>query len=71
MSVSFVTPWTVACQAPLSIGFLRQEDGSRLPFPSPGDIPNPETELSSPAWQVDSLLLSPQGSPLRTLQMNK
>ena len=68
MSVSFATPWTVACQAPLSMGFLRQEDGSRLPFPSPGDIPNSETELSSPAWQVDSLLLSPQGSPLRTLK---
>ena len=71
MSVSFATLWTVTRQAPLSMGFLRQEDGSGLPFPSPGGIPNPETELSSPAWQVDFLPLSHQASPLRTLQMNK
>ena len=37
----FVTPWTTACQAPLSMGFPRQESWSRLPFPSPGDLPNP------------------------------
>ena len=41
MSDSFVTPWTVACQLPLSIGFPRQEDWSGLPFPSPGDLPDP------------------------------
>ena len=55
---SFVTPWTVACQTPLSMGFSRQEYWSGLPFPSPGDLPDPETEPSSPAfpaWQADSL----------------
>ena len=38
---TFVTPWTVACQLPLSMGFPRQEDWSGLPFPSPGDLPDP------------------------------
>ena len=51
----FVTPWTVACQAPLSIGFSRQEYWSRLPFSSPGDLPNPGIEPWSPALQADSL----------------
>ena len=40
MSDSFVTPWTVACQAPLPIGFPRQEYWSGLPFPSSGNLPN-------------------------------
>ena len=40
VSSPFVTPWTVACQAPLSIGFPRQEYGSGLPFTSPGDLSN-------------------------------
>ena len=44
----FVTPWTAACQAPLSMEFSRQEYWSGLPFPSPGDLPNPGTELPSP-----------------------
>ena len=43
----FVTPWTVAPQAPLSMGFPRQEYWSRLPFPSPGDLPDPGIELTS------------------------
>ena len=51
----FMTPWTVACQAPLSMGFSRQEDWSELPFPPPGDLPRPGIEPSSPALQVDSL----------------
>ena len=51
----FVTPWMVACQAPLSMGFSRQEYWSRLPFPSPGDLLNPEIEPRSPALQADSL----------------
>ena len=57
----FVAPWTVAartCQAPLSIGFFRQEYWSRLPFPSPGYLPDSLIETGSPAWQADSLLLS-------------
>ena len=41
MSGFFATPWTVACQAPLSVGFFRQEYWSGLPFPPPGDLPNP------------------------------
>ena len=45
----FVTPWTVAYQAPLSVGFSRQEYWSRLPFPSPGDLPDPGIEPRSPA----------------------
>ena len=49
MSDSFVTPWTVAHQTPLSMGFPRQEYWSGLPFPSPGDLPNPGIEPASPA----------------------
>ena len=45
----FVTPWTVARQAPLSMGFSGQEYWSGLPFPSPGDLPNPGIEPRSPA----------------------
>ena len=45
----FVTPWPIACQAPLSMGFSRQEYYSGLPCPSPGDLPNPGTESASPA----------------------
>ena len=55
VSNSFMTPWMVALQAPLSMGFPRQEYWSGLPFPSPGDLPDPETKPKSPAVQVDSL----------------
>ena len=58
----FVTLWTVARQAPLSMEFSRQEYWSGLPFPSPGDLPNPGIEHGSPALQVD-YHLSHQGSP--------
>ena len=51
----FVTPWTVARQAPLSMRFSRQEYWSGLPFPSPGDLPDPVIEPMSPAWQASSL----------------
>ena len=51
----FVAPWTVACQAPLSMAFPRQEYWSGLLFPSPGDLPDPGIELGSPALQADSL----------------
>ena len=53
--LTFVTPWTVACQTPLSMGFPRQEHWSRLPFPPPGDIPNPGIKPWSLALQADSL----------------
>ena len=58
-----VIPWTVACQAPLSMGFSRQEYWSRLPFPSPGDLLDPGIEPWSPALQADSLPLSHLESP--------
>ena len=57
----FVIPWTVACQAPLSMGFSKQKYWSGLPFPPPGDLPNPGTEPKSPAapaLQVASLPLN-------------
>ena len=61
---TLVTPWTAARQAPLSMGFSKQKYGSELPFPPPGDLPNPGTEPRSPAWQAVLYWLSQQGSPL-------
>ena len=58
-----VTPWTVARQAPLSLGFSRKEYWSGLPFPSPGDLPHPGIEPGSPSLQVDSLPSEPSGKP--------
>ena len=58
----FATPWTVAYQAPPSIGFSRQECWSGLPFPSLGDLPDPGTEPGSPTLQADAYHLSHQGS---------
>ena len=60
----FVTPWTVACQAPLSMEFSRQEYWSGLLFPPPGDLPNPGMESIFPALQADSLLFEPLGKPI-------
>ena len=57
------TPWTVAYQAPLSKGFSKQEYWIGLPFPSPGDIPDPGIEAGSPELQAGSLPLSHLGSP--------
>ena len=59
----FSTPWTVAYQAPLSVGFSRQECWSGLPFPSSGDLPNPGIEPGSPALQADALPSAPPGKP--------
>ena len=59
----FATPWTVAYQAPLSMGFSRQEYWSGLPFPSPGDLPDPRTEPRSPALLADALTSEPPGKP--------
>ena len=59
-----VTPWTAARQAPLSMRFSRQACWSGLPFPPPGDLPGPGTELASPALQEDSHPLSLLGAPL-------
>ena len=62
----FVTPWTVAHQAPPSMEFSRQEYWSGLPFPSPGDLPDPGIDPKSPALQVDSLTAEPQEKPKNT-----
>ena len=59
----FATPWTVAYEAPRSVGFSRQEYWSGLPFPSPGDLPNPGIEPGSPALQTDALPSEPLGKP--------
>ena len=61
--LAWTIPWTVACQAPLSMGFSRQEYWSELPFPPPGDLPNQEIKPRSPALQADSLLPEPLGKP--------
>ena len=61
-----VTPWTVAHQAPMSMGFSRQEYWSGLPCPPPGDLPNPGIEPASLRllhWQAGSLQLVPPGKP--------
>ena len=57
----FATPWTIAHQAPLSMGFSRQEYWSGLPFPSPGDLPDPGIKPRSPALQADALTSEPPG----------
>ena len=59
----FVTLWTVAHQAPPPMGFSRQEYWSGLPFPSPGDLPDPEIEPRSPTLQADALTSEPPGKP--------
>ena len=60
----FATPWSVVHQAPLSMGFSRQEYWSGLPFPSPGDLPNPGITPRSPTLQADALTSEPPGKPL-------
>ena len=62
----FATPWTVAYQALPSMGFSRQKYWSGLPFPFPGDLPNPGIEPRSSALQADALPSEPLGKPLTT-----
>ena len=57
------TLWTIAYQAPPSMGFSRQEYWSGLPFPSPGDLPNPGIEPGSPTLETDALTSEPPGKP--------
>ena len=66
----FATPWTVASQAPPSMGFSRQEYWSGLPFPFPGGLPreDPEIEPGSPTLEADTLTSEPPGKPSRKLQ---
>ena len=63
----FATLWTVACQASRSMESSRQEYRSGLPFPTPGDLPNPGIKPTSPALQADSSPLSHQGSHMSVL----
>ena len=65
LCLTLVTPWTAACQAPLSMGFSREEHWSGLPFPSPGDLPHPGIEPRSPALQADFLPTELQGKTLK------
>ena len=58
----FATPWTAASQAPLYMGFSRQQYWSGLPFPSPADLPDPGTEPGSPALEADALPFEPPGN---------
>ena len=60
---TLATPWTVVCQAPLSMRFSKQEYWSGLPFPSPGYLPNPGIEPRSPALQADALTSEAPGKP--------
>ena len=62
-----MTAWTVACQAPLSMGFSRQAYRRGLPCPPAGDLPNPGIEPRSPILQVDSLLSEVPGKPMNAL----
>ena len=59
----FGTPWTVAYQAPPSMGFSKQEYWSGLAFPSSGDLPDPGIKPRSPAFQADALTSEPPGKP--------
>ena len=59
----FATPWTVAYQAPPSMGFSRQECWNGLPFPFPGDLPDPGIEPGSPTLQTDTLTSEPPRKP--------
>ena len=72
MSNSFVTPWTVAHQAPLSVGSSRQEYWSRLPLPSPGDPPDPGIEPTFPALADGLFTTEPtEKPPFLFLKKNK
>ena len=64
------TPRTVACQAPLSMTFSRQEYWSGLPFPSPGDLPDPGIEPQSPTLKADALQSEPPGQSCKLININ-
>ena len=66
----FATLWTVAYQAPPSMGFSRQDYWSGLPFPSPGDLLNPGIKPGSPALEADALTTEPPGKPDTSKQRN-
>ena len=63
LSLTLAVPWTIKDQAPLSVEFSRQEYWSGLPFPSPGDLPDPEIEPVSPALAGGFFTTEPPGTP--------
>ena len=63
LCLTLVTLSAVACKAPLSMGFSRQEYWSGLPFRSPEDLPDPGIEPGSPTFQADALTSEPPGKP--------
>ena len=71
MSSSFVILWAGTHQAPLSMGFPRQEYWNELPFPSPGDLPDPGIEPRSLALQADALTSEPPGKPPFRYDLNQ
>ena len=71
LSDSFATPWTVTHQAPLSMGFPDQEYWSGLPFPSPGDLPDPGMEPTSPALTGGFFTTEPPWKPGKFIEINK
>ena len=71
LCLTLVTPWTVARQGALAMGFPRQEHWSGLLFPSPRDLPNPGIKPGSPELQANSFPLSQRGSPLTCKNHNK
>ena len=71
MSDSFATPWIIAYQAPLSLGFPKQGYWSCLPFPFPGGFLDPGINPTSPVWQADSLSLSHLESPVKMVIVSK
>ena len=71
VSNSFASPWAAAHQASLPVGFPRQEYWSRLPFPPPGDVPNPGIEMVSPALAGGHFTTEPPGKPLKVLAGKK
>jgi len=71
VSDSLVTPWAIACQAPLSMGFPRQEYWCGLPFASPEDLPNPGVKSTSPALAGGFFTTEPAGKPNGILLSHK
>ena len=67
----FVIPWTVARQAPLSMGFPRQEYWSGMPLPSPGDVPDPGIKPTCPTLAGRSFTTEPLGKPNKYVGMQK
>ena len=70
LCLTLVTPWIVTCQASLSVGLPRQEYWSGLPFPSPGDLPDPGIKPMSPALAGGVFTTEPPGKPTEELELS-